>query len=825
MSLISAYIRFLHRFRWPLALVFIAIFAASIERASHLKLKSDFKTLLPSNFQSVRDLDRIVERVGGTGSLVIAVECDDPNASMRFADDLVARLKQYPPGFINRIDYNISATKKFFEDNKYLYMKLDDLQEVHDRLERRIHREKLKHSGLYIDLETPQESGSTFDTKDIEDKYKGKTGQYDTYINGYFFGENGRLLAIVLRPPGSSTGIDFSKKLITRLNNTIAELSPTAYHPSMRIGFSGNVLRAQFEYQALIDDIVSTALLCVGLVALVVFIYYRRLRMVMLMGWTTVCGVAWAFAIAQWQIGYLTTQTAFLGSIILGNGINYGLILLSRYLEERKAGHSPLPALQISIPATFTGTLASSLNTSVAFATLMLTQVRGFSQFGFIGALGMVGCWIATYTVLPVFLSITEQIWPTVKKVHREQRLFFSPMSLLAKYLPALAKPATIVGLVMTLISIPLIIHFIPNSLEYNFSKLRVKARGKEMSEEATLGARIRTILGSSATPATLVTDRLDQVEPLCKEIMRKNELDPPEKRLIDNCKTLYSYVPPDQEKKLAILADMRRLLEDSTLDFLSPKQKEEVENFKAQFKGKSVTASDLPDSIVSNFREKNGEVGKIVYVYPAPNVSLWDKKTLFHFTDMIRQNSLPSGETLYASGDTVIFADLIREVMHDGPKATVMAFVAVCLIIALTYWRLRAIMFIIGTLVFGVLWMGGLIALFKIKINFFNFIAIPTTFGIGIDYGINIYQRYRLEGAGSLSKVLRTTGGAVALCSLTTIIGYFTLIIAKNQALVSFGWIGIIGEITCLVAALLFVPALITYLDHRRSRQGLAST
>jgi hypothetical protein len=34
---------------------------------------------------------------------------------------------------------------------------------------------------------------------------------------------------------------------------------------------------------------------------------------------------------------------------------------------------------------------------------------------------------------------------------------------------------------------------------------------------------------------------------------------------------------------------------------------------------------------------------------------------------------------------------------------------------------------------------------------------------------------------------VIKTTGGAVGLCSLTTVIGYLTLIIAKNQALVSF--------------------------------------
>jgi hypothetical protein len=187
------------------------------------------------------------------------------------------------------------------------------------------------------------------------------------------------------------------------------------------------------------------------------------------------------------------------------------------------------------------------------------------------------------------------------------------------------------------------------------------------------------------------------------------------------------------------------------------------------------------------------------------------------HFSDLIRKNKLPvTGEVITASGDSVIFSDLLRAVLHDGPRVTLVAFLAVCLVVVLIFRERRAILFIIGTLIVGVLWMGGLVALFNIKINFFNFIAIPTTFGIGVDYGVNIYQRYKLEGRGSLPKVLRTTGGAVALCSLTTIIGYSTLIIAKNQALVSFGWIAILGEFTCLAAALIFIPSSIILLERK---------
>lgn len=818
--MLEAYVRFLYRGRWPLAFLFLLVFAGSLFLASHLKLRSDFKELLPQNFQSLQDLDRILARVGGEGSLIVAIESEDPKASIRYAEDLVAKFKAYPPEYLKRVDYNSAEVKKFFEDHKYLYMELADIQTLYERLEGRIQREKLKGSGLYLSFQTKEEEDEAFSTQDLEEKYRAKTGQYQNYRDGYFFDKEGKVMAVVLRPPGTASGIDFSRRLVAKVQGTLDELKPSDYHPSLKVGLTGKFRRVLFEYQTLIDDVVSTALLCVALVALVVWIYFRRLRMVALMAWAVFNGAAWTFALAYWHIGYLTTQTAFLGSIIVGNGVNYSLILMARYLEERKAGRDPLEAMRIAFPATFAGTLASALTTGVAFATLMLTQVRGYSHFGFIGGLGMVLCWAATYSVLPVFLAISEQIRPLVKKGGKEE-WNSRWLSGLADHLGAWAKGLTVAGALLSVASVPLLAHYLPNSLEYDFSKLRVKTKGHEVSEESTWNDKVKRIFTGSLTPAVLVADRLDQVEPLCREIERKNSLDHPDNRLLDNCKTLYSFVPKQQKEKIAWLQKIRGLLEQDSMQFLNAQQKKELEEFKSKFSTRPISLEHLPAEIVNNFREKNGEVGKIAYVYPNDKASLWNGRNLIRFADLIRKNTLPNGEILRGSGDSVIFADLLQAVTRDGPRATLYAFVAVCAVVALIFRKRAAFVFIIGTLMLGILWMGALIALFDFKINFFNFIAIPTTFGIGVDYGVNVYQRYQLEGPGSLPKVLKTTGGAILLCSLTTVIGYFTLIIAKNQALVSFGWIGILGELTCLAAALVFIPALVVLMERRRALAG----
>jgi hypothetical protein len=100
--------------------------------------------------------------------------------------------------------------------------------------------------------------------------------------------------------------------------------------------------------------------------------------------------------------------------------------------------------------------------------------------------------------------------------------------------------------------------------------------------------------------------------------------------------------------------------------------------------------------------------------------------------------------------------------------------------------------------------------------VNFLDFVALPITIGIGIDYAVNIVVRSRQDGGGSPRRALATTGGAVALCSFTTIVGYGSLILSANRGIRSFGLAAILGEITCIAAALFLAPALLQLLGRR---------
>jgi predicted RND superfamily exporter protein len=224
-----------------------------------------------------------------------------------------------------------------------------------------------------------------------------------------------------------------------------------------------------------------------------------------------------------------------------------------------------------------------------------------------------------------------------------------------------------------------------------------------------------------------------------------------------------------------------------------------------------------LPLLILNKFTEKDGSVGKLVLVEPTLTNSTWgptEIEGLVHAmrdtVDQVSFNNIPPMPTMPIAGNLTVTSDLLEAVSEDGPRATLFAFIAVVSLVVIIFRKPSVVFLMLFALVLGNIWMFGIIIACGLKINFLNFIALPITFGIGVDYGVNIFHRYRHEPTKDILKVVRETGGAVGLCSLTTIAGYSSLLIAGNQAFVSFGRLAVLGEVTSLFAAIITLPALL---------------
>ncbi len=799
-----------------LCLLFLAATSVPcIQIARHLELQSDFRFLLPQNRPSVVEMNRLIEKVGGVGNLIVAVECEDAKATERFLEDLAVRLRRLPSGYIRYVEYNITESKKFYEDNRFLYMDLEDLQKIYERLDRKIRYEKLRNNPLYFSLDDQKVE---FNVDDIEAKYKNRDSSSD-YYDGYFFSKDRKLAAFVIKPYGVSTGTAFAKDLIGWVQEGVNDLHPARYHPSMKINYMGKFKDTLDEYDQLRIDTLETLGLCLLLVAVAIFLYFKRIRMVWLPTVPLFLGVAWTFALTALHIGHLNSQTVFLGSIIVGNGVNSGIILMARYLEERRKRSSVENALAVTIDTTWLGTFTAALTTSCSFATLAFATTKGFSEFGFIGGVGMMLCWLATYACLPPLLVLSERIAPIVEEKQDKAQPWGFFLRSLGRVVTRSGFAVRVLGLFLILVSLFAYSQFVRNSMEYNFAKLRNRPQAHE--GEKTLAGRVDDIFKQDLSPVVILLQDKAQAPYICDAVMRMESGESESAKTIDTCKTLNSYLPERQEEKLLMIRKVHRLVADRSLNFIDSDFQKNLKDLRSQTDRKALSISDLPVAIKRNFQELDNRLGRIAYVFPRRSTDLSNGKNLIHFADMLSHLRLSDGSVARMSGEAAIFADLLRAIKHDGPLATIASFLIVSLIVILGYRNLTSIIYIVGGLIAGIIFLFGLQAALEIKLNFFNFIALPVTFGIGVEYGVNFWQRYRLEGAGSIPKVLESVGGAIILCSLTTIVGYATLTTARNQALASFGWLGLLGEVACLFAALFMMPAVLQFLEMREGRQS----
>jgi hypothetical protein len=287
---------------------------------------------------------------------------------------------------------------------------------------------------------------------------------------------------------------------------------------------------------------------------------------------------------------------------------------------------------------------------------------------------------------------------------------------------------------------------------------------------------------------------------------------------------TLQDFVPADQADKIPVLLELKeRVLKAHSRHLLKEEDWTKIKDLIPPDDLKPFGLADLPDGVARLFTEKDGTRGRIVYITPTDDELTNDAKYLFRWADSFRRTDLPDGTTIWGSGRSVIYADMWAAVISDVPKAVLASFFATLLVVALAFRAGKPSVIVTVSLLVGVSWMMGSLSLGGVKLNFLNFIALPLTFGIGVDYAVNIMQRYRVDGRGSALAAVRSTGGAVVLCSMTTLLGYLALVRSKNYGVRSMGIAAVLGEVTCLLAAVLVLPAGLTWMDDRRKRRKQA--
>jgi predicted RND superfamily exporter protein len=107
-----------------------------------------------------------------------------------------------------------------------------------------------------------------------------------------------------------------------------------------------------------------------------------------------------------------------------------------------------------------------------------------------------------------------------------------------------------------------------------------------------------------------------------------------------------------------------------------------------------------------------------------------------------------------------------------------------------------------------GLLQLLGLLGWLQIPLNPANMLVLPLIIGIGIDDGVHVVHGLRRPTAGGRLSLPTTTG--IVITSLTSMIGFGTLILARHEGLRSLGRVVTLGVACCMVTSVVLLPCLV---------------
>ncbi|HYW36447.1 MAG TPA: MMPL family transporter [Balneolaceae bacterium] len=814
-------------YKYPYAVVTAAIITAVIGGffGARLKVDTDLTKLLPRKNPHVQALDSLKKTVGGESKLTVAIVSPSFKDNIHFAKDLIHKSlqlydkkKQSP--FFDRGEYKRDT--KFLKNNALYFATSRELNDITAYLKNQIESSNKKANPFLVNFNDNEKQDTT------EKKLKDFEKSYNTLIpSKYSISPDSTILLVNLEPTGSKTNLAYLGRLFTKFDSLVTAMNPHSYNKKMRVLYSGRLRHHLLQLNSIRKDVYNSFATGLSSIILLVMLYffikkylnYRRgsfenkhgfwshvIRMpvsVIVIGLPLLISLTWTFGITYWVLGMLNTMTSVLFVILFGMGIDYGIHFYARYLEIRSAGQNVEQALYQTYDNTGAAIVVSGLTTAFSLLVLMFARFRGFSEFGFIAGIGIILALVCMLFVLPALVVIFEDwSWILINPKHETASRSSSA------YRFPFARTIVAIGLMG---AVAVVVNYHHLHFQYNFGKLEPTFKQyKKFGEIAGQAGH-----GHKRNPAYLLADNRKQVQEIADTLRHRMRSDTTSPTILD-VEALPERFPITKKQinaKLKKIAHIRKLLNNPVI---KSQHKSKLDTLRrAAQTTHPISINQIPDYFKNKFTTKNGKVGNFVIVYPS--VTLADSRKSIEFTKDVGEVTLASGKKVYAASTSIIAAQIMELLEKESPWLVGATLVMVFLLMLFSFRSLKWTLIAIAPLVIGLLSLFGIMMLAGMKLNLYNLIVLPAILGIGEDNGVHVASRYLEEGHNSVWEVLSSTGQHITIGSVTTMLGFSGLLFTDHPGLQSMGAVAITGIGMTLITALVFLPALIQWLEDRQ--------
>ncbi|KPJ72653.1 hypothetical protein AMJ52_05620 [candidate division TA06 bacterium DG_78] len=683
------------------------------------------------------------------------------------------------------------------------------------------------------------------------------------YGDPYFMSYDKRVLLISIKPTFSSIDVDKDVASTIALQAVIDKNLPD--FPDIRAGLTGIIPLQKDEMEHTMSSMKISSIAALVLVLVLFILTFRMWSAPLLAGLNLVIAIVIAAGFIGVILGRLNLMTSMFAVILIGLGIDYSIHIISAYSERRNIDKDAISAMEQSLIRSGPGIITGALTTAAAFFALAISVTQGIKEMGIVLGIGIISAMLTTMFGLPAILIARERLITRLsrkpfKQPHVEFKILEHFGSLVMR------RPVLYLGIAIVLTAFFL---YQAMNVKFDYNMYNIEPKGlttvalqdtiieafdmstdfamvtaNSIEESYELADKAKEMpafsmvehIGDFLPPKELQLKRRPYVEDIRKSVLNTREVPISQKdidtfiaeleRLDMNIYELSQLAfiggqDKVDEKCRSIIGDPEAEISGSYILELiekikqDPKQAVQALNLFQRYympdlrrklhdmtNPELITLKTLPEHIKERYINDAGDK-YLITIYP--------REMIWEFTAMRRFNKQVELVSPKVTGNPPLFMRLIDYIARDGLWASILTLFVVFLLL---WFDFRSpFMALLGMipLVAGGIWMVGILKTFGMMLNFINVIGLPMIIGIGIDDGVHLLHRYKFEGFGMAPIVLRTTGKAILLTSLTTMAGFGSLMLGTYRGWADLGALLSIGVAACFVTTVLFLPAIVS--------------
>ena len=803
----------------------LALSACAILPASRLTIRSDVAALLPTDTPAASAYRTFLESFGGIDDVYIVIRRPDeappdPDALADAAGTLAEDLARSPEIAHARFGLD-EDDETFFTDVLALRLPLllgpDAPSILAPRLTdgalaaraRELRDAATGPGALFLTRVAASDPLGLAEGK-LRELAAGGVLPFDP-MSGALLSRDGRAALVVATPVRGESDAAGGRALSAALTAAYARTRAAA-GTELEFEAVGGPLYAAHDETALRADLIRILTTASILVLLLIVLAFGGVAIPAISLATVAAGQLVCAAAVTLGYGPVTAVGVGFAAILLGLGDDFTLHLAARARAAWQGGASPAAAVQGAVVETAPGIVAAALTTAAAFASLAPAHFRPLRELGLVVALGMLLLLAATAFVAVPLLTLAARRWSD-RPARESGRGYAAVVE--AGFRWSRRRPGTV--LAAAAIALGLALAGVTRlDVDTDLRRMRpedhpaLKAERRLVASfDVPLDTATVMVRGGDADAAL---DRADAVASILRARLPKTaEVSSPSDWIVTGARA---------RRRAAALGGLGL---DRAADRLAAALDREglrPDAFARSLDAMRVIASGgdpepVPlDRYPAWMRDglKVGPDGALAAIRVRVPEGMWSTGPPAELVEAI-ESAAPGAAVASASA---LGAELRALAFSDLRRLGALA-VSVVFVLVLVSYRgdVRAALLTFVPVALGVAWTAGLWGWLGRPLDLFSLCVLPVLVGIGIDDGLHVLHLARGPGR-DLAAAVREAGRGVVLTNLTTSAGFAALAVSRVPALRNGGLVVCVGNLMCLLATLVVLPALATLARRR---------